>query len=349
MTDSTGPRRRLLLLVAVPPLALLLSGCEASQPLQSWWGLNQAKSDFARDLWVLMNTILLAAAVVFIVVEAVLFLAVFRFRARRAGALPRQTHGNTPIEVIWTIMPAVVLAFVAIPTVRTIFASYHPERTGPVDLQVQVIGHQWWWEFRYPPELGITTANELHFPAGQRVAVAIESADVIHAFWFPELAGKRDAIPTHVNELAWTADRPGVYYGQCTQLCGTSHANMRMRAVAHDAAGWQSWVQAMQAANGTPAQGAPEQIARGHRLVTTGACVTCHTIKGTPLQARVGPDLTRFGDRTTFGAGMYPNTQENLIRWLKNPSEAKPGNKMPNLGLSDEDAAAIAAYLRSLR
>jgi cytochrome c oxidase subunit 2 len=348
MTDGTGQRLRPVLLVAILPLALLLTGCDSVSPVQSWWGFEEAKSDFARALWGLMDTIVWAAAFVFVVVEAVLFVAVLRFRARRAGVLPKQTHGNTPVEVIWTIMPAVVLAFVAIPTVRTIFASYHPDRNGPVDLRIRVIGHQWWWEFQYP-DLGITTANEMHFPAGQRVAVAIESADVIHAFWFPELSGKRDAIPTHVNELAWTADRPGIYYGQCTQLCGTSHANMRMRAVAHDAAGWQRWVQAMQTANGTPAQGTPDQIARGHQLVTTGACVGCHTIAGTPLQAHVGPNLTRFGERTTLGAGLYANTQENLIRWLKNPQEAKPGNKMPNLGLSDEDAAAIAAYLRSLR
>ena len=334
-----------LLVAAVLLLALLLSGCDVAPP-QSWWGWNEAKSDFARSLWGLMDTILIAAAVVFVVVEAVLFLAIFRFRARRTGALPRQTHGNTPVEVVWTIMPAVVLAFVAIPTVRTIFESYHPDRTGAV--QVRVLGHQWWWEFQYP-ELGITTANELHFPAGQKVVVAIESADVIHAFWFPGLGGKRDAIPKHVNEVYWTADQPGIYYGQCTQLCGTSHANMRMRAVAHDQAGWQAWVQAMQAANGTPAEGTAGEIARGHQLVTTGACAGCHSIKGTPMQGRVGPDLTRFGDRTTFGAGLYPSTQENLIRWLKNPQEAKPGNKMPNLGLSDEDAAAIAAYLRSLR
>jgi cytochrome c oxidase subunit 2 len=149
--------------------------------------------------------------------------------------------------------------------------------------------------------------------------------------------------------LWWTADRPGIYYGQCTQLCGTSHANMRLRAVAHDPAGWQAWVDATRSASGTPAEGTAGPIARGHQLVTTGACTGCHTIQGTPMQAKVGPDLTRFGERTTLGAGMYPNTQENLIRWLKNPQEAKPGNKMPNLGLSDEDAAAIAAYLRSLR
>ena len=320
-------------------LALLLSACGEHGP-QSFW--NRPESDFARLLQDLFSQIVFLAAIVFVVVEAVLFIAVFRYR-RRSTDLPSQTHGNSTVEIVWTIAPAVVLVFVALPTVRTIFQSYHPQKEGTI--QVVAIGHQWWWEFQYP-ELGITTANEVHFPAGQRATIQVESADVIHGFWVPNLGGKRDAIPSRINELWWTPDKPGLYYGQCTQLCGTSHANMRLRAVVHDAADWQAWVNAEKAGNPPPTSGDAQ---RGYQLVSTGQCIACHTIQGTPLQGKVGPNLTNFGLRTTMGAGMYENTKENVVRWLKNPQEAKPGNKMPNLGLSDEDASAIADYLESLR
>ena len=347
MIDRTRSRLRPALLILLAT-TLLLTACGIDEPArQGWWGQGNADSDFARILVGLMEQIVWLAAIVFVVVEGILFLAVFRYRERRRDYVPKQTHGNTRVEVIWTILPAVVLAFMAVPTVRAIFESYPKDFTGTT--QVKAIGKQWWWEFEYP-ELGIVTANEVHFPAGQRVTVLVESKDVIHAFWIPELGGKRDAIPGRSNVLWWTADEPGIYYGQCTQLCGTSHANMRLRAVVHDAAGWEAWVKSMQASNGTPPpEGTPAQIARGYQLVSTGACVGCHTIKGTPAQARVGPDLTRFGERTTLGAGMYPNTHDELVRWLMDPQARKPGNKMPNLGLSEEDASAIATYLRSLK
>ena len=345
MTDSTPPCfRRLAPVLALLVVTFVLVGCGEAPSPQAWYGRPQ--SDFARILDGLMSQIVFLAAIVFVVVEAVLFYALFRFRQRRTGEMPSQTHGNTRVEILWTIAPAVVLAFVAVPTVRAIFESYQPSREGA--LQVKVVGKQWWWEFQYP-ELGIVTANEVHFPAGTRAILSLESGDIIHGFWVPQLGGKRDVIPTRVNLLWWTAEQPGLYYSQCTQLCGTSHANMRARAIVHDQADWDNWVRSMQNANGVPQQGSAEQIHRGYQLVSSGACVGCHAIKGTSLNAHVGPDLTRFGSRTTLGAGMYPNDEAHLIRWLKNPQEAKPGNKMPNLGLSDEDAAAIAAYLLSLK
>jgi cytochrome c oxidase subunit 2 len=341
-TDSRrwlGRARHLFLLGA---LTLLLSACGEHGP-QSFWG--RPESDFARILQDLFSQIVFLAAIVFVVVEAVLFYAVFKYR-RRSTDLPSQTHGNSTIEIMWTIAPAVVLVFVALPTVRAIFQSYHPQKEGTV--QVKAIGHQWWWEFQYP-QLGITTANEIHFPAGQRATIEIESADIIHGFWVPNLGGKRDAIPTRINELWWTPDRAGLYFGQCTQLCGTSHANMRLRAIVHEPAEWDAWLATMRAGNPPPTAGSPE-VQRGHQLVSTGACIGCHTIQGVPsAQGKVGPNLTNYGSRTTLGSGMYPNTKEALVRWLKNPQEAKPGNKMPNLALSDEDASAIADYLLSLR
>jgi cytochrome c oxidase subunit 2 len=332
-----GHARGLLLLGTA---ALLLSGCSEHGP-QAFW--NRPESDFAAILQGLFSQIVFLAALVFVVVEAVLFIAVFRFR-RRSTELPSQVHGNSTVEVLWTIAPAVVLVFVAVPTVRAIFQSYHPDRTGTI--QVKAIGHQWWWEFQYP-ELGITTANEVHFKQGQKATIEVESADVIHGFWVPNLGGKRDAIPSRTNELWWTPEKSGLYFGQCTQLCGTSHANMRLRAVVHDAADWDNWVAAMKAGN-TPPTGGNAQ--RGYQLVSTGACIGCHTIQGVPAaQGKVGPNLTNFGTRTTMGAGMFDNTKEHVVAWLRDPQGVKPGNKMPNLGLSEEDASAIADYLLSLR
>jgi cytochrome c oxidase subunit 2 len=339
---TTTPRRwlsRARSVFLLGSLTLLLSACDPAGP-QSFWG--RPESDFARLLQDLFSQIVVLAAIVFVVVEAVLFIAVFRYR-RRSTDLPSQTHGNSTVEIVWTIAPAVVLVFVALPTVRAIFQSYHPQKEGTV--QVKAIGHQWWWEFQYP-QLGITTANEIHFPAGQPATIEIESADIIHGFWVPNLGGKRDAIPTRINELWWTPDSPGLYFGQCTQLCGTSHANMRLRAIVHEPGEWESWVSSMKAGNPPPTGG---NVQRGYQLVSTGACIGCHTIQGTPLQGKVGPSLTNYGQRTSLGSAMYDNTKENLVRWLVNPQEAKPGNKMPNLGLSDEDASAIADYLLSLR
>lgn len=333
--------RHLLLLLALFVLPFLLSGCAEKVSPQAWFG--RPETDFARILQDLFDRIILIATVVFVVVEGILFIAIFRFRRRPGQGLPSQTHGNTQLEIGWTIAPAVALAFVAIPTVRAIFETYHPEKAGTV--QVEVIGHQWWWEFRYP-ELGIVTANEPHFPVGQKVTLTLTSADVIHGFWIPGLGGKRDAIPTRINELWWTPERAGEYYGQCTQLCATSHANMRIRAFVDDANGWTQWVNAMKGANGSRAS---TEVQKGYQLFTTQACVGCHTIQGTTAAGNVGPNLTRFGARSTMGAGMYQNNQENVTRWILDPQEAKPGNKMPNLHLSQEDASAIASYLLSLK
>lgn len=333
--------RHVVLILGLVVLMLVMTGCAEKVSPQAWFGRPQ--TDFARLLQDLFDKIILIATIVFIVVEAILFIALFRFRRRPGQGMPAQFHGHTGLEIGWTIAPALMLVFVAVPTVRTIFDTYHPDRTNTV--KVAVIGHQWWWEFRYP-DLGIVTANEPHFPVGQKVTLTIESADVIHGFWIPGLGGKRDAIPTRTNELWWTPEKPGEYYGQCTQLCATSHANMRIRAWVDDQNAWNTWTQAMKNANGSQVD---PQVQRGYQLFTTNACVGCHAIQGTTANGQVGPNLTRFGARSTFGSGLYENTQEEVTRWIMNPQEAKPGNKMPNLNLSQEDAGAIAAYLRSLK
>ena len=182
-------------------------------------------SDFAGQLDALFRGIFWWALGVFVVVEGLLLYAIIRFRRREGGPEPRQLHGHTALEIGWTIAPAIILVFIAVPTIRTIFAS--TGEAPPGALRVEVIWHQWWWEFRYP-ELGITTANELHLPVGRPVALEMTTADVIHSFWLPRLAGKRDVIAGRVNRLAFTPDSTGIFLGQCAEYCGESHANMRV-------------------------------------------------------------------------------------------------------------------------
>ncbi|MGH2350349.1 MAG: cytochrome c oxidase subunit II, partial [Chloroflexota bacterium] len=212
------------------------------------------------------------------------------------------------------------------------------------------IGHQWWWEFQYP-ELGVTTANELHIPVGVPINLELESADVIHSFWVPHLAGKTDAIPGRVNRLWFLADEPGTYNGQCAEFCGIEHALMRMLVIAESQSEFDAWVRnerSIPAFAATPTA-QDSLVTRGAQLFANGVCITCHTIRGTAAQGKVGPELTHVGSRQTIAANTLPNTPEGLERWLRNPQAVKPGNLMPNLNLSDEDIDALVAYLQSLK
>ncbi len=302
----------------------------------------------ARDIANLMTPVLLIAGVIFVVVQTILIVSVVRFRdpGEDDGTAPRQVHGNTPLEVIWTIAPFLILVGIAVPTVRLIWKQ-HEVPQGEGVLEVVVTAHQWWWEFEYPSE-GVRTANELHIPAGKEIKLLLRSNDVVHSFWIPRLGGKQDVIPG--KELVWTlkADRPEAepLYGQCVELCGASHANMRLRAVVQSEADFEAWLQGQKRPAAVPPEGS--KAAEGKRVFETGACIGCHTIAGTNAQGRVGPDLTHFASRSTFAAGIFDRTDENLAAWLRDPPGVKPGAKMPNLGLSDQEVQNLVAYLQSL-
>jgi cytochrome c oxidase subunit 2 len=289
------------------------------------------------------------AVLVFVVVQAVLVVALIRFRRRPGQPEPRQVYGNTFAEVSWTLAPAVILVFIAVPTIQTIFRVSGRAAEGA--LQVEVIGHQWWWEYRYP-ELGIVAANELHVPQGREVALAITSADVIHSFWAPKLAGKRDAQPGHITRLAFTPDSVGTFLGQCAEFCGESHANMRLRVIVEPPADFEAW--AARQAEGAPVDTADALVAAGaaafRRIRDPGnhSCIACHTIAGVSGGA-AGPNLTHVGSRQTIAGGILPNDSASLARWLRNPLREKPGSLMPVIAMSDEEVAALVAYLRSLR
>ena len=331
------PRLRFWLATA----ALAMSACGGPFPQSAL----QPRSDFARAADVLFTDIFWWAAGVFLVVETVLVVALIRFRHREGRAAPRPTHGHTLLEISWTLAPAVILVFVAIPTVRTIFAT---AGEAPADaLKVDVIGHQWWWEFRYR-ELGLVTANELHVPLGRAVQLYITSADVIHAFWAPPLGGKRDAIPGHVNRIAFRATDLGEYSGQCAEFCGASHANMRLRVIVDSDSGFGRWATVQLAGPAAPAPGTLAE--RGKAVYSRSACIGCHMIQGVSPGV-IGPNLTHVGSRTTIASGLFPNDSAHLASWIADAPALKPGSLMMRMKppLGDADIAALVAYLQSLQ
>ena len=331
------PRYRLWLLT----VALWVAGCGGPFPQSTL----EPRSDFGAAVDQLFTGIFWWAAGVFLVVETLLVVTLIRFRHREGRPAPHPTHGHTLMEIAWTLAPAAILVFVAVPTVRTIFAT---SGEAPADaLKVDVIGHQWWWEFRYP-ELGLVTANELHVPLSRAVQLSLTSADVIHAFWAPPLGGKRDAIPGHVNRIAFRADRLGVYAGQCAEFCGASHANMRLRVVVDSDSGFGRWATVQLAGPAAPAAGTLAE--RGKALFARSACLGCHTIQGVS-PGIIGPNLTHVGARTTIASGLFPNDSAHLASWISDAPALKPGSLMTRMKppLTDDDIAALVAYLASLK
>jgi cytochrome c oxidase subunit II len=299
-------------------------------------------SDFNRAILSVYAIITWVTLGIALVVFTGLGWILLRYRERPGAGLPVQTRGHTLLEVGWTIAPALVLLVIAIPTIQVIFRTQAATRP-PDALEVTVRGWQWWWEFRYP-QFDVVTANELHLPVGQPVHFTLEGPDVIHSFWIPSLGGKRDVVPGRLNALRMTPEVPGEYWGQCAEFCGAAHAFMGMRVVVDTAENFERWVAAQQA----PAVEPSEAAAAGRDLYARLACVGCHTIRGVSTGV-LGPDLTHFGSRRTVGAGMWPNTVDNVVAWLKDPPALKPGVKMPDLGLTDEQARAIATYLLELK
>lgn len=304
---------------------------------------------------------------IFVAVSGILVYTLVRFReraktsARRGEAgtavrretaaaaedeLPPQIEGNHKLEIVWTLIPFLLLLIIAVPTVRLSFAL--AADPGPDSLEIRVVGHQWWWEFEYT-QLGIVTGNEIRIPVGRPVRLIIQTDDVIHKFWVPKLAGKMDAIPGRTNQMWLQADEPGVYYGQCAELCGTHHANMRMRVVALPPAEFDAWAANWGRGPVVESEAQLAAVERGRQVFETRACFACHTIEGTAAQGTAGPNLTDIGARTTIAAGILDNTPENLARWISDPQAIKPGSLMPRVGLTPDELQDVVAFLTSLR
>ena len=293
--------------------------------------------------------VLVITGIIFLVVFVLLVYSVIKFRGRAtdAGREPAQVYGSTQIELAWTIIPILIVVVLFLATARVIHAIQDaPEPPGAV--QVTAIGHQYWWEFRYP-KLGIVTANELHIPVSdpsdpKPTFLQLLSADTDHSFWVPELGGKTDLIPNHPNRLWMDPQRTGVFLGQCAQYCGTQHAKMLLRVYVQTRDEFDRWIQEQ-----SQAAHVSDTAAEGERIFETTACINCHAVAGTVADGRFGPDLSHLMSRDTIAAGAAPNTAENLRRWIKNPDLIKPGSRMPAMELSDRDLDSVTAYLMTLR
>src|SRR6266478_3816226 len=287
--------------------------------------------------------------VIFLVVFSLLSYVVMRFRNRvtDSNREPAQVYGSTQIELAWTIIPILIVVVLFLATARVIHAIQDaPKPAGAVE--VTAIGHQFWWEFRYP-KLGIVTANELHVPVSDPsrptpTFLKLLSADTDHSFWIPQLAGKTDLIPNHPNRMWMDPQRTGVFLGQCAQYCGTQHAKMLLRVSVDGPEDFAAWVRAQQ----RPAVEDAAAIA-SRRVFESNACMNCHAVAGTPADGRFGPDLTHLMSRATIAAGAAKNTHNNLRLWIQDPSAIKPGSLMPAMKLSDADLDAVVNYMETLR
>ncbi len=326
----------------------------------------------ADDIQFLYKVLFYMALVVFVGVQAAIVYTVLRYRRKSDDDdRPEQIHGNKTLEIVWTIIPAVVLLVIFIPTVRTLYDHANEAEAGG-DITIEVYGKQWWWEIHYTDPSNVAnviTANEVHVPAGKKILFKFYSNNVIHSFWVPQLSGKMDVMPGHINELAITTTDPGIFFGECAEFCGDEHAWMRFRVIVQPEDQFNQWIAAWNAGP-TQASGAisgdvkkaPPQF---------GLCLGCHRINGTNASVApvgldetqptgdelgtaqiAGPNLTLFGCRQTIAAGILANTPENLSKWLHDPEAVKTGNYMASQvkpgTLSDQDIQVLVDYLESL-
>jgi cytochrome c oxidase subunit II len=303
-----------------------------------------AKASYELGMFVFAIT-----GIIFVVVVSLLVYAIVKFRdtSANAGREPAQVYGSTQVELAWTIIPVLIVVVLFLATARVIHALQDAEEP-PTALKVVAIGHQFWWEYRYPT-LGIVTANELHIPVSDEARprptfFTLLSADTDHSFWIPQLGGKTDLIPNRINRMWMDPHRTGLFLGQCAQYCGTQHAKMLQRVIVDSTDDFAAWVKAQQ----QPAAADPAAAA-GRRVFETTACINCHAISGTPANGRFGPDLTHLMSRATIAAGAAENTRENLRLWLENPDAIKPGSLMPAMKVSGADLDALVSYMETLR
>ncbi|MSQ30986.1 MAG: cytochrome c oxidase subunit II [Dehalococcoidia bacterium] len=331
-----------LVATAILTWAIFVAFADSANTPQTTFIPASVQAALVRDAYMI---IFILAGVVFFAIMAVTLIFTLLYR-ERPGQTALQFHGNSKLEVVWTLIPVIIVVIMAVPTFSAISET---SKAPPADaLKVVAIGHQWWFEFQYP-ELGLTTANELHVPVGRAVSVTLESKDVIHSFWVPQLSGKVDMMPGHRNHLWFTPTqaRPEPYLAQCAEFCGISHANMRFRVFVRPAADFDAWTKSTAADRTAPTT----DIAKaGEAQFAASGCVGCHTVKGNAAAAgTVGPNLTHFGSRTTLGSGVVDSNPQNIRKWLANPQNVKPGALMPNLNLSQDALDKLVPYLEGLK
>ena len=298
----------------------------------------------AHALTTLFEGVLIVLGAIFLLVTGLVIFMIVRYRDRPGAPEARQIFGSTALEVVWTLIPLGILAVFSVFMMFADSAADPPIPDGRKP-DLEVVGHQWWWEINYPGS-GVVAANEIHIPVGKQILIELKSADVIHDFWVPELGGKIDAVPGHPNTLWIEADAPGTYLGSCGEFCGAEHTWMRFRVIAQSEADFDAWQRAQLVVPATPS--APEALA-GERLFTDKTCVNCHAIAGTVANQLIGPDLTHLASREMLAGEAAKNTPAELYKWLKNPNAIKPASHMPNFKLSDAEAHQLVAYLEGLK
>ena len=328
-------------------------GAGSEYPMRRVADMFQPLSRPAEMIHVTAILVLVISALIFVFVTGMLVYIVVKFRRPEDddGNEPPQIYGSTNIELAWTVIPILITVVLVLVTSRTIGEIQNAKM--PEDaLKVRVVGHQWWWEVHYP-ELGIITANEIHIPVSDRdlakatpTHFTLQSADVIHSFWLPQLGGKTDVVPNKDNETWFDPFETGVYFGNCAEYCGTQHANMLLRVIVHTKEGFENWVANQKAAPLAPST--PEEI-EGHRLFFANSCVNCHKVSDSVAVGVFGPDLTKLMTRQTIGAGVAPLNRENLWSWVRDPQVLKPGCYMPDMKLHDKEVDAVVAYLETLK
>jgi cytochrome c oxidase subunit II len=305
----------------------------------------------ARSIFSLSMLVLAITAAIFLIVAGILAYVLVKYRARASNGQgeqePPQIYGSNQIELSWTVIPILIVVMLFLATTRVIYTTEHAQRPTNA-LDVTVVGHQFWWEYRYP-QLGVVTANELHVPVSDPVHplptyLTMSSADTDHSFWVPRLAGKMDLIPNKVNIMWIDPQRKGLYLGQCAQYCGVQHAKMLIRVYADSPEEFAAWVEHQR----QPAVEDPA-AAEGRGVFMHNACISCHTIRGTVATGRFGPDLTHVGSRETIASASVANTPANLREFIDNPANLKPGALMPPMHLDTHDLDAVTAYLTTLK
>jgi len=323
-------------------ILLFLTACIENAPLDS---LSPA-GPYARQIDDLFWLTFWIAVGVFFIVQGALIFSVFYFRDMPGKPEPKQIHGNNVLELMWTIIPILILAAIAVPTVRTIFdLAREPEGA----LKIEVIGHQWWFEYKYP-DYDITTANVLVIPADTPVRLEMWSNDVLHNYWVPKLNGKRYLVPGQKTYLNLHADSPDEFWAQCGEYCGLSHSKMRGRVLSLNQEDFENWV-SNEKLNANKELPEGTLAAEGQQVYLNAGCTQCHVINGVwDVQGdRIAPNLTHFANRNVFAGAALKNNKENLTKWLANPAEIKPGTFMPNLELTEKEIEALIAYLGTLK
>jgi cytochrome c oxidase subunit 2 len=332
-----GPRRRVvaaaLAVAIIIPAAILLAGCQSPSILRP-------EGSAGHEIFKLAIEVFSILSIVLITVWVLLAYVILRFR-RRPESGASQTKGNLRIEIIWTLIPALIVTVLFVLTVRTTEQIAMPDPGA----QFTSVGHQWWWEFDFS-KLGFKTANEVYVPQGHQLSIDLISTDVIHSFWVPQMGGKVDMIPGHVNRIQFVPLTTGKYLGECAEFCGVQHGRMRFLFVVVTPAQYTAWVRNQQ----LPArQPSGADAVAGKQVIQSVGCGSCHTIRGTTLKGTFGPDLTHFGSRGGIAAYTLTNTPANLLRWIQDPQAVKPQCKMPQIPLPLQQQQQLVAYLEELK